>query len=113
MLQKECVGVDHRLSDMEDGSHPLGDEHLALEEKKIHLKHEITNLDKERKEMTKTNNNMKKSRTSRNNKLEEFRKTRKIDDDSLYTRIDIILDNYQNRQAAYHGRVWHAFVLRT
>ena len=54
----------------------------------------ITLLKEEKGKVHKTVTDLKSMRTKKNKIMEDFRKARKTDDDSLYTKIDEILHSY-------------------
>ena len=63
----------------------------------------IKNLEEERREMARVLKEKRKVKSSKLKILGEFKKDRKTDHDSLYTKIDSILERFGILRAAYHG----------
>jgi len=64
---------------------------------------EVSSLEAEREAMSKELERLKKEKSSKTEKLKRFKAARKIDANSLYTGIDLILKKYGINRAEYHG----------
>ena len=69
----------------------MEEEYTILSVKAQEYDKELQNLDKERKGMTKEVDRLTSKMTTMKKTLEEFRKARKTEGGSIYTRIDNIL----------------------
>ena len=87
-----------------DDDNDESDEEYVLEN--MHLldcQERIEKLEAERTEMARIIRDKKKQKSVKLKVLEDYKKDRKTDNDSLYTKIDGILEMYGILRAAYHG----------
>ena len=108
-LKKERTRMMKRMETIEDEhmgegyTSDIDEEYVGLSLGLEDCKEEIERLTKEREDMASSIDRMGTKKTAKNKQLEEFRKARKTDDDSLYSLIDEILQEYGILRAAYHG----------
>ena len=101
--KKELKATKKKMKKMEDEDTWMDHEYGILNTTAILYEEEITLLEEETKKVHKTVSDLKSARTKKNKIMEDFRKARKTDDDSLYTKIDEILHSYGILRASYHG----------